>query len=741
MTVLSFNRTTTAFDLVSKHDTCYLAIDPIKGITATTSQELAASCDLVMQRLVSDLEQFSFKNEAEELPKRGLALLKEKSIAYFKNKLGEGDRSLRALECTFFPIAEITWKYMRGLANFKQIVANPGDHRDSMHGQQLLREMPRSVKEYDIELLVFPRDVLFLKGQLQYYLKLFSLIQLAIAERINHEIATRVTVTCDGQEPIFFFGDDAAGDVERGLQCEIKRVSRRIVQKGILERPGFVVTGVTQLMQKLLSYKKNDSHSPEFYQQCLKILEINELFSMHKQLLADWHRQKFSSGGFTNVESDKKLFDTISYLPRRELMFLRKAGKKFIEQLELLESDPLVMRFEEQEKLAKQYCKIFTRFETEADVTTYSKLANRITELANRVKTNRLDIYGFYHEVCVVSTEYDSDDEEFEEYIWKDTGAEQYVALAEATKSLDDGLVLVVPSVVARCEAKGPDESRDRGFAVAMPPRAKQPQLISKKKRKKSLTPPSASDSSCDSSRSSSPGSPPAAPTVLVDTLALDVAKLALNKPIRQATQPKKVVRVLSAQPQESKPQEVSAKLKYDVRVLRWFRQSDILQTDPEYSGKTYGPSQEKWIYVEHNFARFADFYLLHGAADTDKARLSRLGACERIQLVGDITIKFPHGDETKRGTFTYSKGLDGLFYHRCFAPFDREEVIDQAYAEQAGKVLDLAETPKEYNTKPQLVTKDGSCKQSEADDLVVLVDSKNRAIVRLVKCSPHSIK
>lgn len=725
MSAVTLNRIAIAFDLLESKSGFYLSIDNRVGLTATRDSQLEATCQQVAERLIYELSAFTALDKLPgTLPKSPLVKLKEKALTFFAGKLPENSPQLYDLKKFYFPAAIARWKLERGYAKEPTIQCDPDG--DSLIGEEILADNSKKLNKTDFKILTYPRDLLFVEKQVLFYLKQLATIQCAIAQRVNKWHASGLKVSYLGQSQ----GEQALCYTIEGLESELLVQTQRTSVRLVQNKDEYLLSNA---VKKIWAYTQEPSYNKQLSDLCIELLETNELLYMNRQLVAEWRKFEYIAEGLTEVETHKKLFETKSYLPRRRLAYLLETTKWLISYAATLPKEPIAERFSKQENAAG-YCLIALQsLESKLEDSTefYAQLAKR-TSKAIQDSGNSRDIYSRFEQILFRSTEYYFGEEGYEEYTFNPITPKAYEETLSAINRLSMGISLNVPTLVQEFESSPKTQSQDKGFAVTLPPRAPQ-RAASLKKRKKSLTPPT----STNTSRSVSPETANSPPQLPVDEVTKLVANLTLAPKVKStvSVQPlKKIPRKSPSLPKAPEAQEISAKLRYDPRVLRWFKDDTILTKDPEYTSLPYSKKLQKWIYAEHNFARYADFYLRCGATDPDKARLDRLGVIERIQLLGDITIQFAKGVETKKGAFTFSKGDDGMYYHRTFTPLDREEPVDADYAKKAWKLLETTPIPKEAKSKPTVVAKDKSFLESETGDLVVLVDPKNNAFIRIVK-------
>lgn len=677
MSFQGFNRALAAFKLADSTPGWHLVLDQQNRLTASC-KEGEASVDEVIQWLIKELALFAGTEQFDStVPKTCLYDLRDKALAVLKAKGAKQHPEYLLLKKVYFPLAQGRWDLVRAFS--KQIKPDG----DDLVGQKLLTGSQKNLAKADFKLLGCPRDMLLVEKLVLYHLKKLAKVQLAVAERVNHLFGLGCKV--------YYIG---GSEYSKAIFYDIPTTQVETVHSAQRACATLVRAGADGISSTYL--RQMNAHDDSMLKERVRdLLEINELIFKEKELLAGWRQLEFIGEGLYDIKTHKKLFETKSYLPRRRLATLVHAGSWYIDCGRTLVERPIAERFSTQQKIGECVVRFLASIEKTIpadDVAVYSQLTERIAKGIADSKC-KIQNQGMYEIICFYSSKLSPDDEDFERYEVKVINRAQYGTLVEAIKALDQGIYLTIPG---RLNEVVPE---DRGYTLPEP--LVQPRKVTPvKKRKPSASPPVSSSSS----RSSSPES--------CDELVQPLAQLTIEPP-----KPQKSVR--KVQVREPEIPEVSAMLKYDPRVLRWFRDEDVLAIDDEYKGKKFTEERKKWIWAEHSFGRFVDFYLTFGAHQKNK-----------YQLLGDITI----GNKTKFGSFTFTKDTDGLFFHRFFSKKPKELIVDTAYLEKAKTLLEKPALYPEKPQKPDVQARDKSYLLSETSDLVQVLDPKNSALIRIIK-------
>ncbi|MCE5294190.1 MAG: hypothetical protein LLF94_06205 [Chlamydiales bacterium] len=744
--VQTFSRLDTAYKLATANEKCFLTIDAKNTLTLTNVPENEATCDALMKKLIADLNELTLTSKLDNnLPKDTLKTLKERTVTYFTKKMvPEDNPTYQALQEFHFPLAQGRWKYARSQQNYEKILPFQDIDHESKTGQTLieqyfLKNMPKYTTDSDLDILMFPRDVLFMRKLILRYITEYTLLQQEINDLILSKFANRVPVTAVEDSEAVIFGHDQTNDREQSLQKIVRDAAKRIVTHAT-NKLEFSASKVQPALKSLHQYQKLADHDPVFFKECLEILELNERICRLKKLDYKWRAVDFSVRGFTNP--DFVPFRTLSYLLKRHLFFIFTLASTYRERVEVINTCPLEERVQQHCLLAQFYRKLlktdleFTNvFATKStphpdlykilaktsatdDVNLYTLFANAIEAHARITKNDRLSNLTYSQEIPVVAGEDDIDQDE--EYTWTKTTSAQYAHADGKLKKLERGISLVIPQLFKDAGIESPiKRGSPTGFIDDLPlPRPPRPQRISKKEQKRKKVP--------------SPASSPETSTTpeevnAVDTLCAEIAKVTLQ-PRTKSPETKKVRTVRTAVartpspplvPREPQRQEVSAHLKYDSRVTRWNHDKYILTTDPDYIKSEYSSKLSKVIYREHNFTKYTDFYVNLGTPDPKMYG--------RIQLYGEMIMVINGKVERRLGTYTYTKDADGLYFHKYFKAKGSETTVDKPIdAEKAAKIWEiLIRTPleKEIPTNPQQITRDRGYLIGEHEGIITIMD------------------
>ncbi len=735
MSISEFNRMLGAFDLVEKTPDCFLTIHPTFGLTVTKKSEIQASCDDIIVHLCRSLLHFSRQSIFEgEIPKNKIKPLKEKALSFLKAKITKHSPAYydcKALKNTFFPIAQAKWDLERGFANAVKIV----EEGDSLIGQKILDNPPKKLSHQDLKIIAYPRDLLFIEKQMLLHLKERTIVMLEVANRVNKWIGSGYNVFFlfpESSTQGIFYEIASDNDLDQELVQQVKRACTMLARKG-LEGLG------DGILKKLAAYSLQLNHNPQLLEQCLQLLETNELYSIYSKLTQDWRKVEYTADGLTSVSTTKKFFETQSYLPRRRLDYLLDLGYGLDSCSSISSNQESILQcFTRLQTVYSLASDLLTSFEKRMldDTALYTLLADRINEASGASMKNLTR----HEQITFRSSDLPYWDPNYEEYSWKNTGKEYYVKTVTAIQELSGKLPATVRNLFKEYACRPQVAKTAKGFVedIALPKR------IAVKRSVKRKPPSQSPPVSENSSRSSSPETLEVPPhieiPIQIEKLTASVASLTLTK--FQAEMPRvNPKKQLKASPpaKEQEAEIISTGLKYDIRVLRWFRDKDILTTDPEYTHTKYGKKAAKWIYFDHSFARIADLFFNYAVVDTNKKNLEQYGAvAERRQLIGDVTMQFKKSKVTTKGAFTLSKNDAGLTVHRLFSnTFRSGEIIDTGYAAQAWAILEKAGMPAPLAVKPKQMAKDLSYVESQTEELIVIFDPKNNARIRLVKRLP----
>ncbi len=680
-------------------DTRFLSFDADYGLIVTKDKTLEASAEQVAEYLRGALEPFI---EAKEFNFRmpshnGIYALQRSAIPYFEKHIPKDRKELHEI-CHILALAEEKWLYFRAQAKLK-------DEKPVEEYERWLKAPPETFSKTASTVLGYARDILFFLQKMHHFARRYTTLQLAIAERIEFQSAQNINVLF--RESAFTYALEDAPPLHKAVMRSCKYVAK----EGITSR-------VDSTLKLLLEYKKDPEYSPELYERFISFLELNELFYLTVKLEEEWMSLAFSSKRM--VLHTIKEFRARTYLPAKQLEFLTYSLMTFKDNY-----IPSIARcsVRDQAISIKAMAKYFSHTLDTLGIETHDEFHLALTKSLQTMlkgapkRINELTCRRF-------STE---EGESFEEYYWTNITLDEYTKTLAEIQGLKEGIALFLPTQMVKVGTRKP-LSEDRGFAVDIPKRQIQPQ---KPKKKKVSTPSPCSSPSPllvhnERSRSASPEepSPPSPPKPLpkVEELTLAVAKLSIAKIPEVA--------VVSREPEIP---VVRAKLKYDIRVLRWYYDKRHVEhpfnADSEYQGLLNKPD---WIVIEHNVARYID--LFYEYASIDKSPESEFG--DRRQLVLAVTRSHENRESTRVGLLTWTKSkVDGLIYHRWFVKEvpGKTEHFDERYVQEAFEQLKARPLPPPFKGKPRDKERDESFLELKDERFIVISDPKNSVRVRLI--------
>ena len=761
MTLAAFNKLSRTFDLVQSVPGCYFTLDAANKLTATQKADCQIASSRVVDCLIFELAAFAIRPEISEVRSGDLlSSLKKKALTLLESKTSTIPKQcpqFYALKNFYFPVAKALYKLHKAYAKAPQKaipVKNDSDH--SIRAEKLLKMAPVKPKTSDFQLISCPRDLLFIEKKALHHIKRFVLVQQAIAQRVNGWLERGLNVVYIGQANApqgIFFDSKEAGILELGLVMQIQRACLRIIKDS--EDPS-----LDDVLRKLVAYKKQEDGKEQFYNDCIEILETNELLSLNERLFAGWRKIEFAAEALLDGESVKHHFELRSYLPRKRLRFLRTTGLKLFPAICKLSKNSVDVRFARQAHIAAVYLDILKNFEAKidypSDTACYAELTAWIST-ALKTSKNKVDNHQRFDQMYFNNEdEFPYGEDGFEWYEFKITDAVKYEKVVKKIQALGGKLPLKMPKLVEKFESANPDS--DKGWLADLP--VSKPRVIKqpgKKKRTTTQTPGSASRSPSPES-STSPASP-IKPSV-VDELVQNLATLQLEQKSASVTTktqgkaaPIKALEVQKITPKTPTPVALAASKitsnQYPWKTRRWWEpQSSPLhpfRCDTKYmSQKLYDdPIAGFWVSFEHNFALAVDNYLYEGSRTTDKKLLAEHDVIERIQLFGEVQVTTEAGIKVRTVVFTYGRGRHRRFVHRSCTRLDREDIINGNYIEHGWKILaqaaaELREAAKlkaaAAEPEAAVLGTDGSELESITENLITIKDPKNRARIILVR-------
>ncbi len=691
-----------------------LAIDPERGIICTKDQAQKASCDSLVDALVPQLDAFIKQRDIRVLLPVdnaiwGLAVFVK---LFFEKELSVPSFKVHELTSFYLPVAARKWDLCRAQVEASRIPIDKG-------AEAMLVEEPKRCSEYKLKVLTLPRDTLFTLQTMHHFVRRFATLQCSIGMRVGRHAASGLRLAFENG--YFSYELTEGGEKEKKIykmgMSACKHVARHGVEKA------------EPLIKELLAYKKDSGHDPEFYERIVAFLELNELQYYLATLLKEFPKVWFTCNAMMDSEED--YFHNREFLPRKEIGFLLGVQEEVKKCLDGLEDYDLISRYFYIQKVANAYLQILdaTSIQTREDF--FQALDRKLINLVDKA-SKKIEALQYYNELFV-HDEGDSDDEDYEEYIWKPVTYAVYRKIIDDTDLLvKSGVGIVLGKFMADVAAKKP-LSEDRGFLP-------EPRPARHRKVKRPSTPSSVSGSSSESkSESSSKGSspelsfassppPPPPQEPIEEELTKAIAKLSF-------LQAASFKIALAPEVQVVKPALTLAPLDYAERVRRWYRERTHprhpFNSDPDY--KNVGKNAVSVI-LEHTVARWLDFYFKHAVIGVP---LKEYHNAERRQLIISVTRITPTGKfTTKTGTITWALDpVDRLIYHRWFVKKgEKSEHFDMRYAEKAYEVLrDSFPLPRPLQVPPKKIERDGSYLEFQEGKHLVINDPKHKARIRVV--------
>jgi hypothetical protein len=163
----------------------------------------------------------------------------------------------------------------------------------------------------------------------------------------------------------------------------------------------------------------------------------------------------------------------------------------------------------------------------------------------------------------------------------------------------------------------------------------------------------------------------------------------------------------------------------YDFHVLRWYDPSqDPFTKDPDYAEKSYSPSAQEAIRLQHTFGRALHPVIMCYGVPFEKKDFRGNLLRTTYTLLGEI--EFPDGG-FRKGIFTLAVGADGKIFHAYFTKLTVFEIItrlakESCYKSDASKVYEsvlLKESEDGY------LRDDGSRVTFVSSDIIEVIDTK----------------
>ncbi len=680
-----------------------MALDAIQGLVCTKDEAEKASCDAIADYLAFHLNAFSKRGGVQVLlPKQNtIRLLRKSALQFFEKELPATSFKVHELTTLYLPLAAHKWALYRAQVQATSIAIDE-------EAESWLVEEPDRAAQYQLDVLVLPRDTLFTLQTVHHFARRFALLHRDIGVRICHHAETGLLLAFENGYFSYTMAEGA--DRERRLHTMCMSACRQVAKHGVEKAEIFI--------KELIEYKKDQEHIPAFYARLVAFLELNELQYHLATLLKEWPKIWFTCG--TMIDSDEKFFHHREFLPRQELVFLTRLQEDVIKCMDGLCDYDLVSRFFYMQKVAETCLDVLGCTPIDSREEFYLSLDATMLKLVDKSK-EKIKALKFYNELYVYDTD-DSDDENKEEYSWKPVGNDEYKKIIMSIKGLcQAGVSLCIPKSIKEIRTK--KVSTDRGFLPQVPPR---PIKAARQKKKKQ---PSNSLSSTESS-SVSPEllEIPLPSCSEAQELTQVVAKLTFLEVARAQI-------ALAPQVVTRKPKIVCAPLNCAERVRRWYLErwdpAHPYNCDPEY--RNIGKNAAS-VSLEHAIGRWLDFYFKNGVLGPPSEEYSY---AERRQLIISVTYTTLGGKEiTKTGTITWARDPeDGLVFHRWFVKRGKKtEHFDLQYAENSYAILaEDFPLPPPPEAPPQVIERDGSYLEFQSGKRLIINAPKHKARIRAV--------
>ena len=669
-----------------------------------TTEEYA---DCLMTTLKNLVDTYDMPCErAKLLPKNAFSQLRPKALVYLSGRMGDKSAKLFDLEESFFK-ANLTWWQSKA----QKLALIPDE--SSLRGQRLLNQKVDKPTNLDFETLVYPRNLLFIEKVALYHLISFTTAYFVAMQKVGTLLKSGLEASYEQVTPTrkaIVFHPEQTGILELGLLLQTKRACLRIVKHG-------VESSVEIFIQKLLAYKEQKDCDLQFYDLCIEMLTINELLYKSAVLHDEWPKFDCAGKVLSYKDPKERYFSAISYFPRKRLKFLHRSGMYLHHNFRESGATLTLHSVQEKETIAILYTKIFKefvlRFINNDDKILYDQLATKIVECRNNSRDKTVNLYNF-EQIAFENRLLRH------EYVWRLTDGSSYQKICDGVERANKGVIVKVPYLAKKLSSDDQPAVLDKDFLsdIRQPP----PPAVKTQKRKK---PPS-------SSRSPSPPQPVGLVNALAKLTLVDAPSAVEVKEVA----PQVLEKIKKPQKQPKLQPSIPA-LFYASRVTEWFcpigSKNDPFIKYPKYSAGKFSPLEVHWIRARHSYADTVDKYLAEGIETTDAQVLKFYKAKRRIQLVGDITITSGLITQTKTGVFTYSIGKTGRIFHRWFTSKNGKEIVSPE-TEKGWNVLNEPQPEDVAGEIEEKLAADGSYVEVETENLVVVVDPKNSARIRIVK-------
>ncbi|MCE5294191.1 MAG: hypothetical protein LLF94_06210 [Chlamydiales bacterium] len=668
----------------------------LKAQTATNPEDLTCeTANLYYNQLINQLSGLSQLYGPDSfMPKRPFDALREQVFTFLRGRMGETSDRLFHLEVMIFGATVCAWE-----AKARTRITTYDEN--SQHAIHLLNDKIEHPAEIDFETLTYPRTVLFIEKMIYHRLLLLVTIEHKLNEHIAKYYQKKVRISYEKVQPnkqAIIFEPQDADIVELGLFLQTKKACCSLVKHGI-------GSGTETLLKKLLAYKAQPDYKPDFYNLCIDMLIVNEIVFHKSELHAEWQEKStFTRSQVIPVDKSKRHFSAASYLPRKRLKYLYNLGDRLHAALQTKpeEQTPesIHANFVFHNTIAIQNLQLlrytFPKFIPVANSSLYARLACKISEFRNlqSAKTKGIKNFVKYEQFPFYSPFANK------VFTFDIPTAKGYVDIVEEIKTLVTGRMQdKIGDLLKELDKKEPKKS----FIEDLPTYTRR----SIKPRKPNST----------ASRSPSPNTvtPPAA-AVEVVTESLANVTLATAPPV--------------------KPLSFAVILPCARRVNDWFfpigHKRDPFVHDPKYRDKVCSDNKKMWIRIKHSFARAVDNYLQEAVPTDDPEVLKMYNTTERKQLVGEIIVDTPTGQQKKQGIFTYT---GKQIFHRFFTQKNSREIVSPDLHKGWDVLKKNKISPVIFeDEEAQDPASDDSYVESETPNLVVIVDPKNNARIRLVR-------